>query len=275
MSRIETFSVFNEDDFNASYYSKYNQTLASSVNAGADQYFYDESTNTVAVNLGSASSIGVIRKDFSRLARGDNFIVSGRLSGDIENAVIDIDEIDESGGLIRSSGRRKVPVPPSGWADFKVKTVYRQTTGSKFARVSFGTIKSTTGEGLLKVRDLKIEIQSNIGDGASNSTETRNSVGAAWWHNGVWENRSDWPDSGFSITTDANTTIVTFNESFNMKPIVHVSGISELNGSGKKPDVYQVSPTSFQIAFRDVAGTIIPTANYSNDMFFQFSAIGI
>ena len=270
--RIETVSVFNEQEFDKLYYSKFNQTKASDLNSvGLDQYYYDAETNTVAFNLGTASSVGSVRARFDRLTRGDNFIVTGKIKCQTTSGTFNlaVSEIYNNGTALESSFTKNVTVNNTGWTEFSELLPFRQTTIATAALVSVGSIKSANGQGLMMLRDVKIELQSSIGSSPS-SNETL--MGAAWYHNGVWAKLTSFPDTGFSISTTENTVVITFNETLSKRPCVNIGDYYLVNGKNKRPVIYNITTSGFEFAYLNAAGDIIPTASYTNDHYAVWSA---
>lgn len=272
--RIETISVFNEQEFDELYYSKFNQTKASDLNSvGLDQYYYDAETNTVAFNLGTASSVGSVRARFDRLTRGDNFIVTGKIKCQTTSGTFNltVSEIDDNRTALESSFSKNVTVNNTGWTEFSELLPFRQATSATAALVSVGSIKSANGQGLMMLRDVKIELQSSIGSSPiSNVSQTL--MGAAWYHNGVWAKRTDFPDTGFSISTTANTVVITFDEPLSKRPCVNIGDHYRINGKNKRPVIYDITTSGFEFAYLDANGDIIPTADYKNDHYAVWSA---
>lgn len=272
--RIETVSVFNEQEFDKLYYSKFNQTKASDLNSvGLDQYYYDEETNTVAFNLGPASSVGSVRARFDRLTRGDNFIVTGKIKCQTTSGTFSlmVYEIENNGTILESSFSKNVTVNNTGWTEFSELLPFRQATVATAALVSVGSIKSANGQGLMMLRDVKIELQSSIGSSPiSNGSKTL--MGAAWYHNGVWTKLTTFPDTGFSISTTANTVVITFDETLSKQPYVNICDYYKVNGKNKRPVIYDITTSGFAFVYLDATGNIIPTASYTNDHYAVWSA---
>lgn len=273
--RIETVSVFNEQEFDELYYSKFNQTKASDLNSvGLDHYYYDVETNTVAFNLGTASSVGSVRARFDRLTRGDNFIVTGKIKCQTASGTFNlmVSEIDNNGTIFESSLTKNVKVNNTGWTEFSELLPFRQTTIATAALVSVGSVKSANGQGLMMLRDVKIELQSSIGSSRPSSNFSKTLMGAAWYHNGVWAKRTDFPDTGFSISTTTNTVVITFNETLSKRPCVNIGDHYMVNGKNKRPVIYDITTSGFEFAYLDATGDIIPTASYKNDHYAVWSA---
>lgn len=276
MKNVKTQSVLSRLEFDAAYHSKFNATEASSENeVGPAQYFYNASTYTTTINVASPATVGQLRYKFDGVARGDVINVTGLIQNVSCGSIsVVVEELSDAGAVLSVQASFVINAPADG--SFKLvnaNVVFRSENGGRSVRVAVGAYAASGG--LFRLRDIRVSVASSIGDPVPTPVAAlKTQVGAAWWHNGVWAARSDWPNSGFTMANTATTASVTFNTPFTLKPVVHVGEITSVTGGKKNAKVYNVSPQGFELAFYDENGAIIAPAAYTNDMFFNWSAIG-